>query len=121
MNYDEIMYTFDLLELKYKDYKLKLLYSLDYNSDIVTFSITITQKKPLTWQISTFYKNVSSKECMLDYLTAEIEKAIHISNKAERIQQHKEHLIPKICSCCGGRISGDKCEYCGTEFMLVKE
>ena len=102
-------------------FTIKLLYSLDYNSGIATFSITITQKKPLTWGISTSYKNVSSKESMLDYLMAEIEKAIHISSKAERLQQHKEHLVPKICNCCGGRISGDKCEYCGTEFMLVKE
>lgn len=121
MNYESICNIFNLLELKYKDYKLKLLYSLDYKSDTIAFIITVNTGKPLMWEVSISYDNVSSGELMMNYLMEEIEKAIHTSKKAEKIQQHKEHLIPKICSCCGGKILGDKCEYCGTEFMLVKE
>ncbi|MCQ2052372.1 MAG: hypothetical protein MJZ03_00280 [archaeon] len=121
MKPEKIFNIFSFLEHKYKDYKLNLLHSEDCISCMVNFRITINTGKTLRWEVRTSIDVLFSEERMVDYLTAEIEKAIHTSKKAERIQQHKEHLIPKICSCCGGRILGDKCEYCGTEFMLVKE
>ena len=111
----EINHILTMIEDNYKEWNVSILENMQIQFLTIQYQIRATVDGNIVTKTVEFDEwDIEDYPNFINKLEHEIEEMIN-PPKEEPVPTPKE-LVPLICPCCGGKITGNKCEYCETVF-----